>query len=397
MFFTGCNRPDGLGRCDIYLSRREGKGWSKPFNLGNPVNSGSWESQPSLSADGKTLYFVSNRPGGLGSYDIWKAELKEGGGWTSPVNLGPAINTVYDEHSPFIHPDGETLYFASNGWPGLGNKDIFISRKNKTGWQKPENLGYPINTFGEESGLFVNSNGKTAFFSAEKPEGFGGMDIYSFNLPEKLRPSLVTYVKGMVFDKKTNEPLDAQIKIENIQTDELVYDDFSDSENGEFLATMPTGKRFALTIEKEGYLFYSANFSLDKPALADKPFSIRVPLEKLETGAMVVLNNVFFDTNKFNLLSESKIELQHLINFLNKNKTVHIRIEGHTDNVGDKKANQLLSENRAKAVYNYLISNKINPERLLFKGYGDNKPIADNATANGRQNNRRTEFTIVKI
>lgn len=398
LFFTGCNRPDGAGSCDIYIARREGKGWSKPFNIGAPVNSTGWDSQPTLSADGRTLYFVSTRPGGLGGYDIWKTTLKEGGGWTVPENLGPNVNTPYDEQSPFIHPDDQTLYFSSNGWPGLGNKDIFMSRKDASEqWQKPVNLGYPINTFGEESSLAISSNGRTAFFASDKAGGFGGLDIYSFELPEHLRPRPVTYVKGQVFDQKSNDPLNAQIQIINLTTGSSVFDDIADVETGEFMATMPLGKKFALNVSKEGYLFHSENFSLHNKSETGAPFLIRVPLKKIEIGGLVTLKNIFFETNKVELLPESKIELQKLIDFLNENPKVAIEIGGHTDNVGDDKSNQSLSENRAKTVYDFLVSNKINPSRLSFKGFGETKPVGDNTTEEGRQDNRRTEFRVTRL
>lgn len=397
MFFTGCNRPDGLGRCDIYLSKREGKNWSTPFNIGGPVNTPGWESQPSLTADGKTLYFVSTRPGGKGGYDIWKADLKEDGSWTVPINMGPSINTPYDEQSPFIHADGQTLYFSSNGWPGLGNKDLFMSRKDTSGknWSKPKNLGYPINTFGEESGLTITSDGKKAFFSSDQKGGFGGLDIYSFELPVALRPIKVTYVHGTVSDAETKEVLDAKIQIINLNTNQIIFDDVSDFETGEFLATMTVGKTFGLNVSKEGYLFYSKNFTLNTN-LSDKPFDIGVPLQKIKVGGLVVLNNIFFDTNKFNLLPESMVELEQLITFLNTNPKISIEISGHTDNLGDDGSNLTLSENRAKTVYNYLIANRISPSRLSFKGYGETLPVAENNTEEGRKNNRRTEFKITK-
>ena len=396
LFFTGCNRPNGLGRCDIYVCKREGKDWSKPHNLGAPINGPGWESQPSLSADGRTLYFVSTRPGGLGGYDLWKSELSPEGTWSVPENLGPNINTPFDEQSPFIHPDDQTLYFSSNGWPGLGNKDLFLSRRDAEGrWQKPQNLGYPINTFKEESSLVISSNGKTAFFASDKEGGLGGMDIYAFELNEKLRPQPVTYVKGTVFDKTTNELLGAKIQIVRVDNDKLIYDDISDTETGEFLATMPIGQTFALNVAKGGYLFYSENFSLKTAATAEKPFSIKIPLEKIKVGGKVVLKNIFFETSRYELLPDSKAELEQLISFLNANPKVSIEIGGHTDNVGDDKSNQLLSENRAKTVLNYLLDRKINPARLKAKGYGKSNPVADNSTAEGRQSNRRTEFKIL--
>ena len=394
LFFTGCNRPDGLGRCDIYIAQKKGDDWGKPFDLSPPVNTTGWESQPSISADGKTLYFVSNRKGGYGGYDIWKSALSEKG-WGEPENLGPNINTIYDEQSPFIHPDDSTFYFCSNGWPGLGGKDLFMSRLGKDGkWQKPENLGYPINSSGDENGLTLTANGSYAFFSSNNLNGFGGFDIYTFELPANLRPHMVTYVKGTVNDAKTKEPLEAAVEIIDLQKNEAVYQDYSDAAQGNFLATLTAGKNYGLNISKSGYLFYSANFSLVGHE-AKNPFNISVLLEPIEIGNKVILNNIFFDTNKFDLQTESIAELQQLVSFLTVNPTVHIEISGHTDNVGNDQLNQTLSENRAKSVYQYLISSKIAAERLVFKGYGKTQPIAPNTTEEDRKKNRRTEFKII--
>jgi outer membrane protein OmpA-like peptidoglycan-associated protein len=339
---------------------------------------------------------VSTRTGSIGGSDLWKSELKKDGEWSVPENLGPRINTPYDEQSPFIHPDNETLYFSSNGWTGLGNKDLFLSRKDASdNWQLPENLGYPINTFKEESSLTISTNGKTAFFASDKEGGFGGLDLYSFELAEKLRPKPVTYVKGMVVDKQTKKPLDAHIQMISVHHDELAFDDISDAETGEFLATMPAGKVFALNVAKEGYLFYSENFTLNKLNSYDKPFDILVPLQRIEPGSKVVLKNIFFDSNKYQLLPESKVELTQLLSFLNANPNVVIEISGHTDNVGDDGSNQALSENRAKSVLDYLLQHKISPSRLVAKGYGETAPVAGNETPEGRQSNRRTEFRVI--
>lgn len=400
LFFTGCNRPDGLGRCDIYISKWEGSEWSRPFNIGAPVNTPGWESQPSISADGRTLYFVSTRNGGRGGYDLWKSDLMAEGSWSVPVNLGPEINTPYDEQSPFIHPDDQTLYFSSNGWPGLGNKDLFITHKKNPGeqkisWEKPQNLGYPINTFGEESGLSISSSGRLAFFASDKQGGSGGFDIYSFEMPENLRPKTVTYVKGVVSDKISKQRLEAKIQIINLKTGSFAFDDFTDAIAGEFLATLTPGNSFALNVSKPGYLFYSQNFTPDLKE-AVKPYLIEVPLQKIEVGGMVVLNNIFFETNKFDLLPESKTELGQLITFLRENPGVSIEIAGHTDNVGDDKSNQALSESRAKTVYDYLVLNKVPAAKLSFKGYGESMPVNDNTTEENRKNNRRTEFRILK-
>ncbi len=394
LFFTGCNRPDGMGRCDIYISQKKGDEWGKPFDISSPVNTPGWESQPSISADGRTLYFVSNRAGGYGGYDIWKSTLTDKG-WGQPENLGPNINTAFNEQSPFIHADDSTLYFCSNGWPGLGNQDLFVSRLGADGkWQKPENLGYPINTNKDETALTLTADGTTAFFASNSLKGFGGFDIYTFTLPAKLRPHLVTYVKGIVSDAKTKQPLESAVEILDLQNNQPVYQDYSSAEQGDFLATLTSGKNYGLNISKTGYLFYSENFSLagHQP---DKPYNINVLLEPIEIGNKVILKNIFFDTNKFELKPESMAELQKLIEFLQVNPTIHIEISGHTDNVGNDQLNQTLSQNRAKAVYDYLIANKVDAGRLVFKGYGKTQPIAPNDNDDNRSKNRRTEFKII--
>jgi outer membrane protein OmpA-like peptidoglycan-associated protein len=394
LFFTGCNRPDGLGRCDIYIAQRKGNDWAKPFSLSAPVNTTGWEAQPSISANGRTLYFVSNRKGGYGGYDIWKSNLTDKG-WGTPENMGPSINTAYDEQSPFIHPDDRTFYFCSNGWPGMGNRDLFVSRLGKDGeWQKPDNLGYPINSSGDENGLTITANGAYAFFSSNNLQGFGGFDIYTFELPVNLRPNMVTYVKGIVTDIKTKESLEAAIEIIDLQKNVSVYQDYSSEEQGGFLATIAGGKNYGLNISRPGYLFYSDNFSLIGHN-AKKDFNISVALSPIEVGNKVILKNIFFDTNKFDLKNESKAELQKLIEFLTLNPSVKIEIAGYTDDVGNDQLNLVLSENRAKSVYAYLSANTVNATRLIYKGYGKAQPIAPNTTDDNRALNRRTEFKII--
>jgi outer membrane protein OmpA-like peptidoglycan-associated protein/tetratricopeptide (TPR) repeat protein len=393
IFFTGCDRPNGLGQCDIYVAQKKGDDWEAPYNLGPPVNSRAWESQPSISSDGKTLYFVSNRKGGYGGYDIWKSIMTDKG-WSEPENLGPNINTAYDEQSPFIHPDDNTLYFSSNGWPGLGNMDIFVSRHDKDGqWQKPENLGYPINTYADDSGLTLNARGDFGYFASNNIKGYGGYDIYAFEMPTAMRPKVVTYVKGDVKDAKTNKPIVAIVEIIDLTTNKTVYKNTL-GDNGHFLATLTAGKKYALNISKGGYMFYSENFSitgLDEK----KQFEINVPLQLIEAGNKVVLKNIFFDTNKYDIRDESKVELQKLIAFLNENPKVVIEVSGHTDDVGNDALNQVLSQNRAKAVYQYLLAQHIPAAKLTYKGYGKTQPISSNLTEDGRKQNRRTEFKIL--
>ncbi|RYG09538.1 MAG: hypothetical protein EOO07_23700, partial [Chitinophagaceae bacterium] len=396
LFFTGCNRPDGFGRCDIYLSRKEGNQWGKAINLGSTINSEYWESQPSISPDGNTLYFVSNRPGGLGSYDIWKSMLNDESKWTAPVNLGAQINTAFDENTPFIHSDGKTLYFSSDGWPGMGSKDIFFSKLHDEKWSKPQNLGYPINTFNEETGLIVSADGSEGLFSSNLGGGFGELDIYRFKLPEIAKPGLVTYVKGIVRDSETNEPLEASIIVVDLKTDLALFNDNTSAETGDFLTVLPIGTTYSFDVDAPGYLFHSRHYDL-KEFSGTKPFEVTLFLDKIKIGANATLANIFFDTNKFQLLPTSMAELNLLLDFLTTNDKLSIEIEGHTDSSGEKKFNEKLSENRAKEVYNFLVTNGISSKRLSYKGYGSTKPKADNTTEEGKKQNRRTEFIITKL
>src|ERR1035437_4186897 len=394
-FFTACSRMDSKGSCDIYYSLRKGGMWSNPRNLGSPVNSSYWESQPSCSADGRTLYFVSNRPGGIGQMDAWETHIDKDGRWTQPKNLGPNINTKENEQSPFIHADGRTLYFASAGHLGMGKMDIYRSEKDSVGnWGKPINLGYPINTWKDESDLRVSAKGNTAIISSNRAGGFGGTDLYTFDLYKEARPKEVSYVKGNIFDAKTQKKLGAMFELIDLKTGDIVMTSFSDGVTGQFLVPLTLNKEYALNVSKDGYMFYSEHYNLHQDS-AMKPMELNIPLQPIEAGGTVVLENVFFDTDKFILRDESRVELQKLIEFLNFNKWVKIQISGHTDNTGDKQRNILLSNNRAKAVTEYLISKGIDKDRLSFKGYGDSKPVVPNDSEVHKAMNRRTEFMIL--
>jgi outer membrane protein OmpA-like peptidoglycan-associated protein/Tol biopolymer transport system component len=398
LFFTGCNRPDGLGRCDIYISKKDGKEWSKPIDLGFPINTKGWESQPSVSSDGKTLYFVSDRKGGYGGYDIWKSNLNEKGSWGEPVNLGPNINTAYDDMSPFIHPDNKTLYFSSDGWVGLGNKDIFISRLDDNNqWSVPQNMGYPINTCHDEGGLTINASGTKAYFSSDNYNGFGGLDLYSFEiLPKNIKPIYTNYVKGNVYDSQTKKALEADIQIFDLKTGKTLLNSYSNTDDGSFLTVLPQGSSFALNVSANGYLYYSESFDATFHKV-NEPVILNIPLNKLEIGKNVILKNIYFENNKFDLKPESKAELKNLIEFLTLNPKVSISIHGFTDNVGEDQSNLSLSENRAKTVYKYLINSGIKENRLKYTGFGKTKPITENSTEAGRARNRRTEFMIIGL
>ncbi|MCX6270868.1 MAG: OmpA family protein, partial [Bacteroidetes bacterium] len=396
-FFAAGYRQDGLGRFDIYTAHREGGGWNVPYNIGPPVNTASWESQPSISSDGKTLYFASLRNGGFGNSDIWKSVRQPDGSWSIPVNLGENINTATFEMNPYIHPDGRTLYFSSMGHMGMGGYDLFYSRLDSSGnWSKPVNLGFPINTYADEINLIVNARGNLAYFSSDKLGGFGKNDIYCFDLYPDARPILVNYMKGRVFDSKTKLPLEAKFELKDLKTGAVVVTSFSEKETGGFLVALPSGKEYALHVSKEAYLFYSENVSFTGDYSAEKPLLKDVPLQPVAMGEIVVMNNIFFETGKADLKPESMVELEKLLDLMRKNPGLSIEIRGHTDNVGADELNMKLSENRAQVVYNYLINNGIHASRLTFKGFGKTIPVASNDTAEGRSLNRRTEFKVVE-
>ncbi len=396
MYFSACNKSDGQGGCDIYISEKKNGSWSKPLNLGKPVNTGKWESQPSISPDGQTLYFVSNRKGGLGKKDIWKSQKNEDDEWKKPVNLGDSINTPEEEMAPFIHMDNQTLYFASAGWLGMGDMDLFMAeKKGDTAWTSPVNLGYPINTPESEFGMAVSPAGHKAYYASDRKRD-SGKDIYMFELPVKVQPVATSYMKGNVFDAETNKPLKANFELISMKSGKTIMNSYSREETGSFLVSIPSNHNYILNVSKKGYLFYSDNFKLEGKHEASEPYLKDIPLKPLEAGEKMILRNVFYATDSFKLKPESKVELNKVLKLLDNNSTLQIEISGHTDNVGTDSYNKELSVNRARSVYDYLIEKGIDPDRLTFKGYGEKQPIATNETPEGRAKNRRTEIKVLK-
>lgn len=404
LFFTVCQDQTGsfgpgrkgYGGCDIFYAQKVGDAWSKPYNMGTTINTQFRETQPSFSADGKSLYFVSNRPGGMGEHDIYVSQLNPDGSWGRPENLGKNVNSKGDEQSVFIHPDGRTLYFSSNGRVGMGSFDIYLVRKDDKGvWGTPVNLGYPLNTYGDENSLLVGASGEIAYFASNRAGGLGGLDMYKFELYKEARPDLITYLKGKVYDVRSNAPLGAHFELIDLETAKTVIESDANSGNGEFLVTLPVDKNYALNVSMPGYLFYSENFALKELTDKTKPFLMDVPMQPIDTGYVIELKNVFFETGKFDLKPQSKAELNKLITFLNANKSIRGELSGHTDNVGDKKLNMTLSLNRAKAVYDYLVANGVDAKRLTYKGFGDTKPKVKNDSDANRAINRRTEFKVI--
>lgn len=394
LVFTGCNREGGFGSCDLYISYLTNNGWSEAINLGNKINTDQWESQPCLSPDKRDLYFASRRPGSYGGSDIYVSHLQPNGSWGEPENLGPGLNTTSDESAPFIHADNQTLYFTSRGLPGYGEEDIFVTRKGPDGkWGKPENLGYPINTISHEGTFFIAADGKTAYYASDRSDSKGGLDIYSFELREDIRPFKTLWVKGKVFDKKTAQGLPSSVELVDLASKQVISKVQTD-ETGNYLITLPVGKDYAFSVNRKGYLFYSDNYSL-KDKSPDSTYEKNIPLQPIEVNAAVVLRNIFYDVKKYDLRPESQVELDKVVQLLQDNPTVKVQIEGHTDNVGAPADNQKLSEARAKSVVNYLNAKGIKADRLTAKGYGETKPIADNSTDAGRAQNRRTELKVI--
>ncbi len=393
LIFTGCNYPEGEGSCDLYFSVRTNNGWSEAQNLGAIINTDFWESSPSLSPDKRDLYFASSRAGGFGGRDIWVTHRLQTGKWSRPENLGEAVNTPGDESCPFMHADNETLYFNSNGHPGYGMTDLFLSKKvNDSSWTVAENLGFPINTIDDQGSLIVAADARTAYYASDGTDTKGGLDIYSFLLREDIRPLRTLWVKGKVFDKKTSAGLPSAVELTDLKTGSLISKIQTD-EDGNYLVTLPVGKDYAFNVNRRGYLFYSDNFSLSKNN-SDSVFMVNIPLQPIEKGATVILKNIFFETGKYELQTQSRSELDKLVMLLNENPNLKIQIDGHTDNVGQEKDNLVLSTNRAKAVVGYLVSRLINAQRLTFKGFGSTKPVAANSTESGKALNRRTELSI---
>jgi outer membrane protein OmpA-like peptidoglycan-associated protein len=406
LIFTSCQGSDGeygdnrtgKGSCDLFYARRIGDRWGKPRNLGSKINTRHWESQPCFSADGRTLYFIraikSGRSLDPDNQDIYVTRLQNSGYWTEPEKLSNKINTPLREESVFIHPDGQTLYFGSNGHPGMGGMDLYYSRLQENGeWGTPINLGYPINTSGNENSIVVSPDGTHAYFASDREGGFGDLDLYSFELPEKAKPIYASYMKGIVYDQETKEKLSATFEIIDISTNEVLLVSHSDPVTGKFLVNIPTNKNLAINVAKKGYFFYSKSFTVNS---TKEPQNTNIPLSKIEVSDKpFVLENIFFDVAKYNLKQESRAELDKLYELMVQNEAVRIEIGGHTDSDGNAKQNQELSEKRAKSVVNYLVLKGIDISRLTHAGYGSSKPRASNDSEKNKALNRRTEVKII--
>ena len=394
MIFTVCGRKDALGSCDLFIARKNGEHWSKPKNLGKNVNSKYWESQPSLSADGKTLYFTSNRPGGHGGKDIWKTEHVDGT-WSKPVNLGGNLNSFKDETTPFIHFNGQSFYFSSNSYPGMGGYDLFYSNLQDSGWSKPVNLGYPINTFRDEVALLISADGSKGYFAKEQLKNREILDskLVTFSLPNNLRPVPSSYITGKVLDARSKKPLKASIEVFDVSTNKKLYNTYSDTIFGDYYMILPSKEHLAAYVKKEGYLYNNFHFTLPRSSLLSD--TLLIELEPITQGQSLVLKNIYFDTNSYKLDNRSLSEIQNVVRLLTENPTITIEIRGHTDDTGTQQYNQSLSEKRAYSVYSAILKKGINKNRITYKGFGDQLPLKkSNDAIDNHQSNRRIEFYI---
>lgn len=406
LFVTLCEYVSSdYKNCDIYISHRTYSGWTALENLGPNVNGKwTWESQPSISPNGKTLYFASIRPENMGSddthqtSDIYYTELLENGSWAKAKNIGKPLNTDGNEKSPFFHADNRTLYFSSDRHQGLGGYDIFFSQNVDNIWQEPKNIGYPINTEKDDLGFIVNTRGNRAYFSSNKLNGNGGYDIYGFQLYKEARPDKVLFVKGQLVNEQGEAITEARVEVMNTETQEI-SEGMVDDETGNYAVALrideeKDDENFLMVVKKENSSFTSRYIDTEK-ANSEEPTTMNVEIQPIETGQSVKLHDINFDFALDALQDKSLIVLDNFVDFLKENPKLTFEIHGHTDNVGNDNTNLLLSQNRAKTVYNYLLNKGISASRMNYQGYGESRPIATNETEEGRAQNRRTEFFIV--
>jgi len=382
--------------CDLMYSHFNGKFWTEPKSLGSNINSpNTWESQPSVNTDGNVIYFASNREGGIGGYDIYKTIKQSDGTWGDPINLGPKINTSGHEKSPYIHSDSQTLYFSSDGIPGLGGFDIFYARMDSSNaFGEPSNIGYPINSFEDDLGFFASTDGNYGYYASNRFDENHSWNLYHFPLYEKAKPQKVLFVKGEVMNESTNKLIRAKVEIKNLNN-RTIKEIPVDSVTGKYVAVLLFKDDQLLTVKKEGFV-YESKYIASTDTVYAKPSIIDLHLKPIEVGQSYKINDIYFATNLAELTLNSLKVIQEFFDFLKSNPNLSIEIQGHTDNVGSIADNQTLSERRAKAVYDYLILLGINSNRLTFKGFGESNPVEPNETKFGRSQNRRTVFVITE-
>lgn len=389
-------RDDSRGNGQIFESLLKGTTWGATRLLPEPVNSKSHESSACYSPDGQTIYFVSDRKGGLGGRDIWSSKRISDTEWAPAMNAGISINTPSDEEGVYLHPDGRTLYFSSKGHGSKGGYDVLRSTFGKTSWSSPERMPPPINTTANDVFFVLQASGRTGYYSSAMPGGFGEEDIYILYFDYdtlKVKGPALQLLTGRVYDEQSLKPIEAELTLTDNATGQVITTLRSNSASGNYLVSLPAGKDYGISVTAEGYLFESIRVSLP-PATDYKEVNRNIALKRIEVGKRITLNNIFYDFDKAVLRSESMTELNRLAALLQENPTLAIEISSHTDGLGSETYNQRLSQDRAQACVDYLSGKGIAATRLRAKGYGKSQPIADNATEEGRQLNRRTEFSI---
>ena len=388
LFFASCNRPDSYGGCDLYYSTLINDTlWSDSYNLGPVINSKSWESQPCISADGNTLFFTSNRYGGYGGADIWMSK-KNNNSWSSPVNLGPSINTSSDEYTPFLHYDNETFYFSSKGHQGFGGFDLYVAYIDSLGnVNHVNNLGYPINTHHDESGLIVSQDGLKAYYNSNSS---GDLDIYSFNLPYKFKAKSVAVVNGVILDSINRKGVSCNISINS--SNNTWYDEMISDNSGDFSFSIPIESSFSITTFSNNHDFFSSDYVLKKDEYVK---NISIVLNRLNIGNKMDLDNIYYEFDDYSLTQESLFEIEKFANYLLLNNNLIIEISGHTDNIGSTEYNYILSKNRAKSVYDALVLFGVKADQLSYEGYGYDFPLNSDETEEARLENRRTEIKVI--
>ena len=399
LIFTHCNENFGYGSCDLYESVNINGQWGAPANIGPNVNGTGWESQPSLNIDGTVLYFSSNRPGGHGGSDIWKSELDNSGVWGKPKNLGPQLNSGKNERSPFIHPDGETIYFSSDGFPSIGGYDLYVSHLRNKKWSDPMNCGTPINSPFDDNSLVVSTDGQQAYFSKQKDASLD-RNIYKITLPEALKPKPIIFVRLVILDQNDEQAIQATVSITDLSLDSQL-DVLRSDEKGSILTTLPIGKNLSVHINAEGYLFHSENINYPKLKYGQDPYIDTIFLNSIVGASIsdiespkITLNNIFFDSGSAEIKSESETEISYIFDLLSNDGNISVIIIGHTDNIGTPEDNLSLSLNRSIAIKQALVDMGIDSGRIQTIGRGELEPITNNDTAEGRAQNRRTELMI---
>lgn len=391
LIFASCEGRKSFGSCDLYYVRKQGDEWGKPLNLGKNVNSSTWDSQPSLSADGTTLYFVSNRPGGYGKRDIWVTKQVKGK-WQQPVNLGPKINTEQDETTPFIHFNGKSLFFASKGHVGLGGLDIYVSERLGEYWSEPYNLGYPTNDFQDQSALFITSDGKTAYYTDESDDF---SEIFSFDIEsDTLLPNKTSYLTGLITNATTDLPIEAKLELYDLTTQEQLYSTTSDPVTGRYFMALTDGGEYGAYASANGFLFEDFQFDFQSSKNL-KPDTLNISLNPLRKGEKIILENIYFTFDSYELISKSKSELELVFQFLKQHETVQVEISGHTDTSGSAEYNQGLSEKRAKSVFDFLVAKGVPADQMKYVGYGAQFPLSQSGKSKDRAKERRIEFRIL--